>query len=518
MTNPSVARSLFTRTLPLLILFFGTTVLLQILSGAYHAEFAGYPDESAHYVTSLMVRDFISGLDYSQPMNFARDYYAHYPKVALGHWPPLFYALAGPWMLLFSAARVSVLLGMALLTTVLALITAHAVEEKFGRVSAVISGLLLTCLPLIQLYSDEVMAESLLAIVSFLATLRFSTYLSLGRWQDSAMFGVYSSLAILTKGNGWDLALIPPFAILLTRKYSLVTKWTFWLPAFIVVVACAPWQWMTFSMAQRGWGGGDQPTLGYTAHALIDFIPMLIGVCGWGLTILVLIGVFATVVFPYFDRSIDPGWATVFTLIPAAVIFHSIVPAGVEGRKLIIAVPALILFLFAGTFWVAARFRFPVGYLALAAVVVFFWQEFSIPTEIHYGYAEAARYIHGMPDLQTAKILVSSNRDGEGMLVSELAMAERRPGHQVLRGTKVLARTDWNGNVFERPYQTAEALIGYIHDAHIGLVVTDDFAGSYSFDHQKLLKETIAQYPDHFALLGSFHGDFKGAVGVYRVN
>ena len=55
----------------LFVVYLGVTVLLQILSGAYHAEFAGYPDESAHYVTSLMVRDFLASLHYTDPMGFA---------------------------------------------------------------------------------------------------------------------------------------------------------------------------------------------------------------------------------------------------------------------------------------------------------------------------------------------------------------------------------------------------------------------------------------------------------------
>src|ERR1700686_1788292 len=91
----------FWRGIAVVLVFFGATVLLQFLSGAYRAEFSGYPDESAHYVTSLMVRDFIVSLQYTEPMQFANDYYLHYPKVALGHWPPFFYALGGIWMLLF---------------------------------------------------------------------------------------------------------------------------------------------------------------------------------------------------------------------------------------------------------------------------------------------------------------------------------------------------------------------------------------------------------------------------------
>src|ERR1700737_1922031 len=80
---------------------FGIVVSLQVASGAYHSEFGGYPDEPAHYVTSLMVHDYIAQMHWFSPTQFAEDYYAHYPKVAMGHWPPLLYVVQGAWMLIF---------------------------------------------------------------------------------------------------------------------------------------------------------------------------------------------------------------------------------------------------------------------------------------------------------------------------------------------------------------------------------------------------------------------------------
>jgi hypothetical protein len=518
MTQSTAARKSIWRGVALALVFFGVTVLLQIFSGAYRAEFAGYPDESAHYITSLMVRDFLVSMNYSDPMKFATDYYNHYPKVAFGHWPPLFYALAGSWMLIFSTSRTSVMLGLALLTTVFAWLVYTTIGRRFGWVSGALAGLLLICLPIVQLYSDEVMAESLLAIVSFAAAIYFARYLDSNRWQDSALFGLFASLAIMTKGNGWDLALVPPVALILTRRYSLMARWSFWLPALIVFAVCAPWQWMTMDYAQRGWGGGDQPNVDYTIRALREFVPMLVDLLGWGLAPLILLGVAVTVVVPYFKKSVDPESATMFALIPAAWIFHSIVPAGVEGRKLIIAVPAMILFLFAGGWWLARRLRWNPAIIAAAAILVFGFQRFTIPTEIHYGYTEAARFIHEHQDLQNARILVSSERDGEGMLVSELAMAEKRPGHQILRGTKVLSRTDWNGHVFASFYQDPNTLLDYLHNANIGLVVSDTLPPVFLYEHQRVLAETLAKYPDRLKLVASFKGDTKGAVNVYRVN
>ena len=50
----------------------GLVVALQMAGGAYASGFGGYPDEPAHVVTSLMVRDFIAGLDFRHPLLLAR--------------------------------------------------------------------------------------------------------------------------------------------------------------------------------------------------------------------------------------------------------------------------------------------------------------------------------------------------------------------------------------------------------------------------------------------------------------
>jgi hypothetical protein len=241
---------------------------------------------------------------------------------------------------------------------------------------------------------------------------------------------------------------------------------------------------------------------------------MLADLLGWVLLPLVLTGVAVTIV----KSRVEPFWASLFGLILAAWWFHSIVPAGVEDRKLIVAIPAMILFLAAGIFWVANRFHWNPALFAAAALVLFAVQKFSIPSETHFGYTDAARFIEGRKDFQNARILVSSQRDGEGMLVSELAMNDKRPGHRILRATKVLSRTDWNGHVFACFYETPEALISYLHDAGIQLVVSDTLPSSATFEHQRVLREAVSKYPEKLKLIGSFTGATKGVVNVYRVN
>jgi 4-amino-4-deoxy-L-arabinose transferase-like glycosyltransferase len=509
------------------VLFLIIVVALQLASGAYQAEFGGYPDEPAHYVTSLMVHDYVAGLNWGSPLHFAQQYYHHYPKVAFGHWPPFFYVVQATWMLLFSTSRASVRLEIAFTTAFLAYSVYLQCRRWFpGHVAPLLAGILTACIPLVQMYTDEEMSETLLTLLCFWAAVFFASYLDSGRWQDNLLFGIFFSLAVLTKGNGWLLAGIVPVAVLLTRKVRLVLRWQFWIAPAIVAALCLPWQLLTLRMAEEGWAGGSQPSLHYTITALGQFSVILLNIAGPVLGILALLGIVVTVVGPAVRRSVESGPAALFGLILATWIFHAIVPAGVEDRKMLIAVPALILFVFAGGYWLAGRI--PVGQqfakwrshaVAIAAAMAFGLSAFAIPHQIHYGYDEVARFIASQPNLSKQTVLVSDDSIGEGLLISEIAMDERRPGNTVLRGTKALADVDWNATRYRSLYSTPEQVAQAIERLGVNVIVVDTFRGSQNLEHNELLREAL-QDNRRYQLIRTFEGhsgNGKGQILVYRV-
>lgn len=519
---PSHAGRIAAFVLALFVLIVG----LQIASGAYNSEFGGYPDEPAHYITGLMVRDYIAGLNFTSPLKFAEDYYDHYPKVAFGHWPPLLYILQALWMLVFSPARASVLLELACFTLVLALSVGAFVKRHFGNGAAVLACLLTVALPIVQVYTDEVMAETLLMLVSFWGAIYFARYLHSESWKDSAKFGVFASLAILTKGNGWEMAIIPPLAILLTRKYRVLLRPSLWLSVALVCLICVPWQLLTLEMARRGWTGGDKPNIHYTLDAMKQFLVILFYIAGPVLSVLAMIGIALTIVVAYFQKKVMPEWAVLLGLIVSAWLFHVIVPAGVEDRKLVAGVPAIICFLFAGGFWVASKLPVTGGLrpwrpalVALLGTLAFSLQTFAIPHEEHYGYTEAAQYITSSEPLRQAIILVSSERDGEGMLISEIAMHEARPTHYIQRGSKVLSHADWTGESYQSFFHSPSDLMDYLRKAGVGVVVLDDFAPRKILQHHELLLQAKRDYPASWQLLKTFPektSSGKGHIQVYR--
>src|SRR5688500_17364628 len=123
---------------------------MQWAGGAYRAEFSGHPDEPAHYVTGLMIHDYIAAGFPSPPLRFAEDYYNHYPKVALGNWPPVFYVLQAGWALIFSPAKASILLLMAVLAALVGTIIWHTMAREFGNLAGLAGAVLWVSFPLVQ--------------------------------------------------------------------------------------------------------------------------------------------------------------------------------------------------------------------------------------------------------------------------------------------------------------------------------------------------------------------------------
>lgn len=509
----------------ILAILFIITVALQIASGAYHSEFGSYPDEPAHYVTSLMVREYVTGPNPIWPMRFAENYYAHYPKVAFGHWPPFFYVVQAFWMMLFSASRASVRLELAAITALLGFSVFKEAKRWLGDWVGVFAGLLTVCLPLVQASTDEEMAETLLALTCFWSAIYFGRYIDSEKRRDALWFGVFFSLAVLTKGSGWLLVFVPPVALILTNRIRILLRGSFWLAIGLIAVCCLPWQVLTLRLAERGWTGGTSPSAQYTLSAVWQFGSILVWIVGPVLAVVTGLGIVTSIVLPLLrTRRCAAGPAVMLALILGDWLFHSMVPAGVEDRKMIMAAPGLVLFLVVGAQWIAQRipagrtflpYRFPAVCAVIA--IVFATQSFFIPRQRHYGYIEAAKFITSDPALQGATILASSSNLGEGLLISEIAMREPRPRDTIVRATKALATVDWTGLRYQPHFANVRQLLDYLDQSQIRVIVTDDFPPISNFEHCRLLTKALAENPDRFHLLRAFSvSPLPGQVRVFE--
>src|SRR5580698_9640953 len=87
------------------LIFLAVAIALQGTGGAWNNDFGSNSDEPAHFVSAVMLRDFLLGGELAHPMAFAKLFYLHYPKVAIGQWPPFLYVVLGSWMVVFGVSR-----------------------------------------------------------------------------------------------------------------------------------------------------------------------------------------------------------------------------------------------------------------------------------------------------------------------------------------------------------------------------------------------------------------------------
>ncbi len=430
---------------------------LQVAGGCYHAEFDGYPDEPAHYITGLMVRDYLVSGELLHPMTYAENYYLHYPKVAFGHWPPGFYVVQSIWMLLFGPARASILLLMSAITAGVATVMFAVSRPWIGPWWSAGAATVFVCVPMVQANTGMVMAESLLALGGLLAASSLGRYLDTGATAQALWFGAWAAATILVKGNGWALVLLPPLALLITGRWQKVLDWRLWAGAGVAALVL-PWPLAPLHMAQQGWTA--QWGFDYFRTAFAGFGAILPQSLGWGLVALAVLGVAVECLAPRLAKRPAAGIpAAMLALVLAVWLFHSIVPAGVEDRKMILGLPGLLLVAAAGAArlgrWLGTKGAWAV---AVAAAASFGIEAFQIPAKPVDHFAEVARTALGVWPSPADRLLVSATGLSEGAFMAEIAMHEKRPGHYVLRGTKMFADMNWSGADAKLRYTTvAEA-------------------------------------------------------------
>jgi hypothetical protein len=354
-----------------------------------------------------------------------------------------------------------------------------------------------------------VMTEIVLTLFVWLAVLCWGRYLDSGQLRYATGFGILAAFAILTKGNGLVLGLVAIIALLLSRRFHLLRTITFWWSAVIVMILCGPWYMATLHMVENGWEEG-KPSVHYTINAMGYYLWSLIEITGYGLFILISVGFYRQVIRP---ASGPPSgkWSAMAALVISTWLFHSLIPSGLGERHMIMAIPGLLIFLVAAIQWIASRLPYSLTILrrqsivVIAITLIFALETFSIPPKVSSGYAAAAR-LASHPDFRGSVFLVSSDSpyNAEGIFISEIAMHENRPGHIVLRASKMLSSSRWDGGEYKLVYSTPAEMMKYLEELPIDVVVLDNIDHNSTLEHHSLLKQTISGYPGRWQLVGIF--------------
>lgn len=493
--------------------------LFHFASGSVGSELGAHPDEAAHFVTGLMVRDYLVSGFHESPLHYADEYYRHYPKIGLGVWPPFFYVFQAIWTLGSPGDVEAVLRLIYLLGLGLALLTGWWLWKEYGWLEAVTGPVLLMALPLVQMYSNMVMAEMLSALLMFGAAGYFACYMEREKWTDAIGFGALAGMAIMTKGTGLALAFVPPLAMLFARRLDLLKQKPLWTAALIVLVIAAPWTWHFRNQGRGGWEE-PSPSVHFTKMAIGFYGTEICVAVGGLLALLALLGAVSL----FLPRTPKPPIAYCsLALVLGVWIFQCLTPVGLEARHLMPAMPALIILAMTGLR--LKTDRWPMGArlgIAGAVLVVFFLSPlagsagtppgyglignnvalspFRIPKKEWHGFTAVAQQVLANHLRHT---LVASDARGEGMYIADMAtLVPDRLSCTVDRASKTLASSTWSGGTYHAFYTDPAQVEAALVKSGVEAVIVDS-SPSKTAPHEELLKRALADPACKYRLAGA---------------
>lgn len=417
------------------------------IAGSFRAEFSG-ADEAAYVVSGIMTREYLAGPMWQgvSPLAFAQTYYSSYPKVAIGHWPPMYFFVQGVWFLLVGVSRDSVLALSSILSAAFASFAVLLCRREGLRWSlAITAGAIVTLLPL-HLYSLlEIGSDVITSIAILVATLCCQRWITHRTTRNGAWFATAAAVAVLTKGSAFVLVLVAPLALLLAdRRLNWLWSVDTWRVVALGGVLAAPWYMLT-----RGWAineivPGPPRTLGSAVeYAAIQNVRILLLLGGVGLLVLVLFSLRAR----WYRR------AQAVAILPIATwLFLSFVSPHTENRLFLHVLPVAV---FASAIAANALLpRFPE--LLLIGMLFASHTPFRPLAKPAVGFIPAAAWVQSHLPTGNERMLVTSNGAGEGAFISELALHEPFPTRTVVRASKVLQSSRWMGDGLQLHARTAD--------------------------------------------------------------
>lgn len=434
--------------------------LLQWAGGAYRAEFDGFPDESAQFVTGRMIWEYMKTAPRENPIQWAAQYYLHYPKVGLGHWPPGYHLAEAFWSLPFGSSRISAiwLQWFLALMALTGLYTIARPRFPFAITAGILFFAMAT--PIFQVGLEQTMSEllCLLCAVLFMqAMLRL-----LERRDRGAIYLVALSMLAAGMVKGTAVILLPVPAIALFAMGKPVKMGSPW-PVVVILGACAACLAWYFSTTNVIYWAGITKTLPWGGRSLGEM-------AGWGLLGLACLGV-----------RRNPLAILAASMLCSAVLVSCVVRAMTEQRHWIMVLPSILLL--AG--YALTRFNKPVAVvLAVLAIGLFPWVRYR---QTPGGYRDLVRQLH-----RPARMLVSSAvGSGEGAWIAEISVAERYPASLVVRASKVLAESGWSGENYKLLVATQGEILKRLDELALDIVVIDR-PSARGPPHQVLLEAAMA--------------------------
>lgn len=488
------------KNLVVFALLAAATYTFQIGSGAYAGGVSRYmSDEPAHYVTGVMVHDYLAyGLGRS-PMDFATEYYLHYPAVAMGHWPPMYYALEAVTFLLAGPSLEAALALNGALTALSAYLLFGILRSRIGLWPSLAAAVVLVAVTDVQQVTAHVMSEPMMCALGLGALKALMSYVEHERSRDFLAYGLLTGAAVLTKAVAWSLVPVPLALMLLTRRFDWLRSRAFWGAHALMLGIALPWELTMSQAVSAGFIASGAASWPSRAGLAVEGVTEQIG---WPLVALGLGSAFA-VAWRAWKGEVE---ATVYA--PLALVCGGVfglfvtAPVPPSPRYLILAFAGLLGLAALSLRDGAARILpdSKAGFAAAGGLLLLFLPWFGPGAKDGAEFEAVARKIVSGYD-EHKVVLVSSQSGGELILVAEAARLESPPKRYFLRASKFLASTSWMaGGPYRSHVETVEHTSDRILGPPASLIVLHDDLPYREFDHHQLLREMVESDPQRWVL------------------
>jgi 4-amino-4-deoxy-L-arabinose transferase-like glycosyltransferase len=442
------------------------------------------PDESAHYVNTLFIADWLrAGLP--SPMPFARDFYAHFPKLSIGHWPPGWYALLAP---LFAVLRPSPF-GAAILSAIIAglpaLLIVWALDRAGARRWGIVAAFAYLLLPLVANEARYCRIDQPVALVTGLAAIAwFRATERPGLWRY-LLFGALAAFATLTKGNGALAVLIPALDILMARRWRQLADWRLWVAAAATLLVVAPWYYVSFKISAGGFNYAPGPA--YAWLSLKTDAAAILATLG-------VIGILAAsfgAVAGWQEPNFRPIVRLSIAAILATLLFQAAIPVALEDRYVLPAIPWLVVLIVIGP--LAAAERNPIGAIIPLVVIVAALVPFTVdlahqPPKPDIDAPAIAARMQAAPGIW----LVDGRAGGEGAVIAEAAFADGgRRAIWAARASQWLSTSDFMGRGYALSVHSPAEARGVLDKLGVRGVVSIAEKGDLAYPHSALLRAAV---------------------------
>lgn len=473
--------------------------------GGFRSDLGGDPDEGAHAVTALMLKDYlVDGLPHARsPMSFAEHYYQTFPKVALGHYPPGFYLPAAAVLEIWADPRSLILLQCVLVALLGFVAVKLARRAWLGEGAALVAwmcGAAVVWHGEVARVSVHVLSDLLLVLLVLAAMVCWMAWMARPSWSRSLVFGFAVAAAILTKGSALGLAGIPILTLMLTRRWGDLRRLSWWGSGIPVVMLAGPWMVWSLRFTKEGFTG-DTPAA-FFIKAVDEYAMMAPWFFGWPVLVVLALAAGRALVQTFrpaggMDDLRACLWATCLGMQGIAMI----VPAGFSPRYMLPSlIPVLILVAVEIPHWLRpSRLRLASG-LVVALLLFTIFDLWRVKAKEVHGFAQAVDRVLALPGAAEHHAwLVSSDGRGEGALIA--AAAFRTPdrigtSRHILRGSKEIADTDWVGSHYETKFRNDAELLAYLEKAQVDVVLVDLSMPAAEYKpHETKLQQALASAP-----------------------